>query len=64
VQKTLGMLGIPDRLKDAKADGNWLSLNCAFANSDLAFQGNICFRVIFTASISWTSLNPAKAKVG
>src|SRR4030095_16491464 len=59
VQKTLGILGVPDTSKMPK--GTQLVIaQLAFANSDLAFQGNHLFQGNFYGFNIYDISNPAK----
>jgi hypothetical protein len=62
VQKTLGMLGIPDPAKMPKPM-QLVIAQLAFANSDLAFQGNHLFQGNFYGVNIFDISNPAKAKL-
>ncbi len=62
VQKTLGMLGIPDASKMPKPM-QLVIAQLAFANSDLAFQGNHLFLGNFYGVNIFDISNPAKAKL-
>src|SRR6476660_8987783 len=59
VQKTLGQLGVGDRSKMSKATQLVLA-QLAFANSDLAFQGNHLFQGNFYGVNVYDISNPAK----
>ena len=62
VQKTLGMLGIADTSKMPKSM-QLVMAQLAFANSDLAFQGNHLFQGNFYGVNIYDISNPAKAKL-
>jgi hypothetical protein len=62
VQKTLGMLGVPDPAKIPKPM-QMVMAQLAFANSDLAFQGNYLFQGNFYGVNIYDISNPAKAKL-
>jgi hypothetical protein len=62
VQKTLGMLGVPDASKMPKPM-QLVIAQLAFANSDLAFQGNHLFLGNFYGVNIFDISNPAKAKL-
>jgi hypothetical protein len=62
VQKTLGMLGIPDPAKMPKPM-QLVMAQLAFANSDLAFQGKHLFQGNFYGVNIFDISNPAKAKL-
>jgi len=62
VQKTLGMLGIPDASKMPKPM-QLVIAQLAFANSDLAFQGNHLFQGNFYGVNIFDISNPAKARL-
>jgi hypothetical protein len=62
VQKTLGMLGVPDPSKMPKPM-QLVMAQLAFANSDLAFQGNHLFQGNFYGVNIFDISNPAKAKL-
>ena len=59
VQKTLGQLGIPDVAKIPKS-AILATAQLAFANSDLAFQGNYLFQGNFFGLSIYDISNPAK----
>src|ERR1041384_7244263 len=64
VQKTLGLLGIPEAARSQIPKGSLLVLaQLAFANSDLAFQGNHLFQGNFYGVQIYDISNPAKAKL-
>ena len=60
VQKTLGLLGVSDSSKMPKAT-QVVVAQLAFANSDLAFQGNHLFQGNFFGVNIYDISNPAKA---
>lgn len=62
VQKTLGLLGVPDASKLPKP-AQLVMAQLAFANSDLAFQGNHLFMGNFYGVNVYDISNPAKAKL-
>jgi hypothetical protein len=62
VQKTLGMLGVPDPAKMPKPM-QLVMAQLAFANSDLAFQGKHLFQGNFYGVNIFDISNPAKAKL-
>ncbi len=62
VQKTLGMLGVADPSKMPKPM-QLVIAQLAFANSDLAFQGNYLFQGNFYGVNIYDISNPAKAKL-
>src|ERR1044072_4040630 len=62
VQKTLGMLGVGDPSKMPKPM-QMVIAQLAFANSDLAFQGNHLFQGNFYGVNIFDISNPAKAKL-
>src|SRR5262249_30733291 len=62
VQKTLGMLGVPDPSKMPKP-AQLLVAQLAFANSDLAFQGSHLFQGNFYGVNIYDISNPAKAQL-
>jgi hypothetical protein len=62
VQKTLGLLGIPDVAKIPKP-AVLATAQLAFANSDLAFQGNRLFLGNFYGVSIYDISNPAKASL-
>jgi hypothetical protein len=62
VQKTLGMLGVPDPSKMPKPM-QLVMAQLAFANSDLAFQGNHLFQGNFYGVNIYDISNPANAKL-
>ncbi|HET7871601.1 MAG TPA: hypothetical protein VFL42_03755 [Terriglobales bacterium] len=62
VQKTLGLLGIANAAKIPKPIHMVLA-QLAFANSDLAFQGNHLFQGNFYGVSIYDIANPAKAKL-
>jgi hypothetical protein len=62
VQKTLGTLGVPDPSKMPKPV-QLLVAQLAFANSDLAFQGNHLFQGNFYGVNIYDISNPAKAQL-
>jgi hypothetical protein len=62
VQKTLGMLGVPDPSKMPKPM-QLVIAQLAFANSDLAFQGNHLFQGNFYGVNIFDISNPAKARL-
>src|SRR5215204_3100483 len=62
VQKTLGQLGISDTSKIPKPSQLVLA-QLAFANSDLAFQGNYLFQGNFYGVNIYDISNPAKTKL-
>src|SRR6185312_2392614 len=62
VQKTLGLLGISDPSKTPKPL-QLVIAQLAFANSDLAFQGNHLFMGNFYGVSIYDISNPAKAAV-
>ena len=62
VQKTLGLLGIGDASKMPKPSQLVLA-QLAFANSDLAFQGNHLFQGNFYGVNIYDISNPAKASL-
>jgi hypothetical protein len=62
VQKTLGMLGVADSSKMPKPM-QMVIAQLAFANSDLAFQGNHLFQGNFYGVNIFDISNPAKAKL-
>jgi len=59
VQKTLGLLGVADRTKMTKPE-QLVMAQLAFANSDLAFQGNHLFLGNFYGFSIYDISNPAK----
>ena len=61
VQKTLGQLGMRNTAKMPKAM-QLVRAQLAFANSDLAFQGNHLFQGNFYGVSIYDISNPAKAK--
>ena len=62
VEKTLGLLGVGDSTKLPKADRVVIA-QLAFANSDLAFQGNHLFQGNFYGFNIYDISNPAKASL-
>src|SRR5262245_37834210 len=62
VQKTLGMLGVADTSKIPKPMQLVLA-QLAFANSDMAFQGNRLFQGNFYGVNIYDISNPAKAQL-
>jgi hypothetical protein len=62
VKSTLGQLGIPDVAKIPKA-AQLVTAQLAFANSDLAFQGNHLFLGNFYGLSIYDISNPAKVKL-
>jgi hypothetical protein len=62
VQKTLGLLGVPDTAKMPKPF-QLVMAQLAFANSDLAFQGNHLFVGNFYGVNIYDISNPAKAQL-
>jgi len=62
VKKTLGLLGIPDASKMQKST-QLVIAQLAFANSDLAFQGNHLFQGNFYGFNIYDISNPAKANL-
>jgi hypothetical protein len=62
VQKTLGMIGVPDPSKMPKPM-QLVMAQLAFANSDLAFQGNHLFQGNFYGVNIYDISNPAKARL-
>jgi hypothetical protein len=62
VQKTLGMLGVGDTSKMPKT-AQLVIAQLAFANSDLAFQGNHLFQGNFYGVNIYDISNPAKARL-
>ena len=62
VKKTLGLLGIPDAAKMGKST-QLVIAQLAFANSDLAFQGNHLFQGNFYGFNIYDISNPAKASL-
>src|SRR5215203_4797218 len=62
VQKTLGLMGISDTSKIPKASQLVLA-QLAFANSDLAFQGNYLFQGNFYGINIYDISNPSSAKL-
>jgi hypothetical protein len=62
VKKTLGLLGIPDASKMGKST-QLVIAQLAFANSDLAFQGNHLFQGNFYGFNIYDISNPAKASL-
>ena len=62
VQKTLGLMGIADPSKMPKSM-QLVMAQLAFANSDLAFQGNHLFQGNFYGVNIFDISNPAKAKL-
>jgi hypothetical protein len=62
VQKTLGMLGVPDPSKMPKPM-QLVMAQLAFANSDLAFQGKHLFQGNFYGVNIFDISNPAKVKL-
>ena len=62
VQKTLGLLGIGDTSKMPKPS-QLVFAQLAFANSDLAFQGNHLFQGNFYGVSIYDISDPAKAKL-
>jgi hypothetical protein len=62
VQKTLGLLGVGDSSKLAKPERVVIA-QLAFANSDLAFQGNHLFQGNFYGVNIYDISNPAKANL-
>jgi hypothetical protein len=62
VQKTLGLLGVSDPAKMPKPM-QLVMAQLAFANSDLAFQGNYLFQGNFYGVNIFDISNPAKAKL-
>ncbi|MFY9556569.1 MAG: hypothetical protein WAV47_17790, partial [Blastocatellia bacterium] len=62
VQKTLGMLGVPDPSKMPKPM-QLVMAQLAFANSDLAFQGRHLFQGNFYGVNIYDISNPANAKL-
>ncbi|HSE20818.1 MAG TPA: hypothetical protein VLB68_04145, partial [Pyrinomonadaceae bacterium] len=62
VKKTLGLLGIPDASKMGKST-KLVIAQLAFANSDLAFQGNHLFQGNFYGFNIYDISNPAKASL-
>lgn len=62
VQKTLGILGVADPSKMPKPM-QVVMAQLAFANSDLAFQGNYLFQGNFYGVNIYDISNPAKAKL-
>ena len=62
VQTTLGQLGVPDPAKMPKPM-QLVMAQLAFANSDLAFQGNHLFQGNFYGVNIYDISNPAKAKL-
>ena len=62
VQKTLGLLGIPNAEKIPKP-AQLATAQLAFANSDLAFQGNYLFQGNFYGVSIYDITNPAKASL-
>jgi hypothetical protein len=64
VQKTLGLLGIPEAARSQIPKGSLLVLaQLAFANSDLAFQGNHLFQGNFYGIQIYDISNPAKTSL-
>jgi hypothetical protein len=62
VQKTLGLLGVPDTSKLPKP-AQLVMAQLAFANSDLAFRGNHLFMGNFYGVNIYDISNPAKAQL-
>jgi hypothetical protein len=62
VQKTLDLLGVVDRSKLTKPE-QLVTAQLAFANSDLAFQGNHLFMGNFYGLSIYDISNPAKVKL-
>ena len=62
VQKTLGLLGVADPSKITKP-AQLVTAQLAFANSDLAFQGNYLFQGNFYGVNIYDISNPAKARL-
>jgi hypothetical protein len=62
VQKTLGLLGVSDSTKMPKATQVVIA-QLAFANSDLAFQGNHLFQGNFYGFNIYDITNPAKSSL-
>ena len=62
VQKTLGLLGVPDPAKMPKPM-QLVMAQLAFANSDLAFQGNHLFQGNFYGVNIYDISNPAKTRL-
>jgi len=62
VQKTLGMMGVADTSKMPKPT-QLVTAQLAFANSDLAFQGNHLFQGNFYGVNIYDISSPAKAKL-
>jgi hypothetical protein len=62
VQKTLGLLGVADNSKMTKP-AQLVMAQLAFANSDLAFQGNHLFMGNFYGVNIYDISNPAKAQL-
>ena len=62
VQKTLGLLGIPEIAKIPKS-AQLATAQLAFANSDLAFQGNRLFQGNFYGLSIYDITNPGKVTV-
>lgn len=62
VQQTLGQLGIPDTSKIPKAS-QLVTAQLAFANSDMAFQGNHLFMGNFYGLSIYDISNPDKIKL-
>ena len=62
VQQTLGLLGIPDVAKVPKP-AQLATAQLAFANSDLAFQGNYLFQGNFYGVSIYDISNPARARL-
>ncbi len=62
VQKTLGLLGLPDTSKIPKP-AQLMMAQLAFANSDLAFRGKYLFQGNFYGVNIYDISNPAKARL-
>ena len=61
VQKMLGQMGSPaETRKSTEGEYSWLLLSSAFANSDIAFQGNHLFQGNFYGLNIYDISNPAK----